>query len=61
MKTFYEFITESLKELPLAKMSLKAAHKDTKAHDEKDIAKKSKLENQGRMIRLTMNKADKSK
>ena len=61
MKTFYEFVTESLKELPLAKMSLKAAHKDTKAHGEKDIKKKTKLENQGRMIRIAMDKADKSK
>ena len=61
MKTFYEFITESLKELPLTKMSLKAAHKDTKAHAEKDIKKKTKLENQGRMIRIAMDKVDKSK
>ena len=61
MKSFEQFITEGKKELPLAKMSLKAMSKDSKANAEKDNKKKFELENQGRMIRMTMNKADKSK
>ena len=61
MKSFEEFITEGKKELPLTKMSLKAMSKDSKANVEKDNKKKFELENQGRMIRMTMNKADKSK
>ena len=34
--------------------------KDSKANVEKDNKKKFDLENQGRMVRMTMNKADKS-
>jgi len=61
MKSFEKFISEGKQELPLGKMSLKAASKDAKAHAEKDVKKKHDLENQGRMIRMTMNKADKSR
>lgn len=61
MKSFDKFISEGKRELPLRKMSLKAAHKDAKANDEKDVKKKYDLENQGRMIRMTMNQADESR
>ena len=60
-KSFIEFLMEAHKELPLFKMSLKAFDKDTKANVEKDDKRRNKLENQGRMIRMTMNKADSSK
>lgn len=60
MKSFEKFIIEGKQELPLRKMSLKAASKDAKAYVEKDVKKKYDLQNQGRMIRMTMNKADKS-
>ena len=42
MKSFEEFITEGKKELPLAKMSLKAMSKDSKANVEKDNKKKKR-------------------
>lgn len=61
MKSFEKFISEGKKELPLMKMSLQASHKDSKANAEKDVKKKHKLENQGRMIRMTMDKADQSR
>lgn len=59
MKSFDQFLAEGKKELPLGKMSLQAFNKDQKAHNESDINKKVKLENQARMIRLTQNKAAK--
>ena len=47
--------TEEKKPLPQGKMSLKAFNKDVKASKEKDIGKKTELENQARMIRMTQN------
>ena len=60
-KSFIDFLLEVKKELPLFKMSLKAADKDYKADIEKDDEKRNKLENQGRMIRMAMDKADSSR
>ena len=45
-------ISEEHKPLPLGKMTSQAFNKDIKAQKEKDLAKKSKLEDQARFIRM---------
>lgn len=55
MSMEYRSIHEGKKPLPLDKMSLTAYDKDISANKEKNIDKKSKLENQARMIRMAMN------
>ena len=49
---FTEFL-ESKKPLPMGKMVLKALSKDKQAEKEPDIKKKTKLENQARVLQMT--------
>ena len=59
-KDAYEKVYEGKKELPLAKMSLKASELDGKSYEEEDTKKRHKLEDRARMIRIMQNKgADK--